>query len=755
MTRLLLGFIGLLLVSCSAERADTVSFKPEKGDEYHYRVYGNTVIDIDSSRGSEGITVSNDMLLGYKVVGVGDVVSFDISIDALKINGGGTRITNLNADREPAFRALMSQGFAVDVRLSDNKVTRFTAKNEKVWQAMLQDRGEQLQQELHKMMQTPGVSMSFPAKVGHSFKLAGYFNVPEMTLTVNEVTEQHVLLQVEATETDTRLFGYIRLHRDNGWIDRMAVLTEMPFDDGYSNGKARSVVLMIPQKQYSGDLSNLDYYSEEPYEYTWPEDFPSDWLERANRKPTEGAIFSQDTGVFSTEFYEEEALRLRYPHQMMPLLAEGALELTELRFLDIEGKPLPIETAPYFSFLASWFNDEYQSITPLNLKGWDMTTEQLARLDSIEAEAVYHYAQLKPVSLPVQATESSVLQYQDISARLEPLSGEKNTFFLTLTSGQTRWFSFYMGLPAGTMVQMLPEHHSDQVAMSVKEARLLSLGKHSGPVSHFKLIFKEIPTDITLYVNEQTGEISSKGKLRFINEQAYATEDYVMPLQDEFLYQEDQFSQLTSEQDVESLSLKDMPLPQPDNHALTLTLSAEQAALCELTVVEAPDVNGHTLRWQQVADNYYYSSDIKPKQQRWQLTSEDGIRQYFYDMKVTSRLQCDGDPQWTALPHNQRGSFWRLDITELDPELDVSMPLSQFIARYRFLNRNHKALALAYLPQQYEGKAVDEQSMQRLQSILIDGRWLKIAGRAVVVEKLQIQGQAISREWTAEFAPLP
>lgn len=753
MVRLLLGFIGLLLMSCSAEQNDMVRFKPKKGDEHHYRVYSQTMIDLGSAYGSQTVEISNDMLLGYKVANVGDVVSFDISIDAFKFNTNGSRLTNLNAEREPALQAIMSQGFAVDVRLKDNKITRLTANNEKVWQAMLQDKGEQTQQWLYKMMQTPGVPIHFPAKVGHSFKLAGYLGVADIILTVTEVTAEQVLLSIEATEAEIRLLGYIRLNRHNGWIDRMALLSEMPFDNGHVTGTDRSVVVMIPQSQHSGNLNNLGYYNDEPYEYIWPEDFPADWLERANRKPNGQAIFPQETGIFSSDSYDDEALRLTYPHQMLPLLAEGRLELTDLRFLDRERKPLPINTAPYFSYLASWFGDEYQSVTSLSLTGWELSTQQFATLDTVEAEAAYHYARLQPVTLSVAAKEHSELEYQDIRARLEPVSDKPNTFLLTLTSAKDRWFSFYMGLPAETMVQMVPEHHSDNLLMSAKEAALLSLGKHTSPVSYFRLTFKQLPPDITLYINELTGEISAKGKLWFVSEDAYAKEDNAMPLRDQLLYQEDQDSLFSMDNSPsETVSLKDMPLPQPDNHALALTLSAEQAALCELNILQAPDVNGHKLHWQQVADSYY-DSEITPKKQRWQLTSEDGIRQYFYDMKVTSRLQCEGDPKWTALQHNQNGSFWRLDMTKLDPELDLSMPLQHFIAQYRFLNRNNKALALVYPSPQYE--IIDEHASLTLKSILIDGRWLKISGRAVAVEKLDIQGQAVSREWTAEFPPLP
>lgn len=754
MKRLLPCSLLFLLISCSSDQSKTVEFKPVKGDEHHYRVYSHTTVKTDY----RNMSLSTDMMVGYKVREVGKLAEFDISVDAFRLNADGTSISNFNAaEKEPELHALMSQGFEADIRLKDNSIARFTAKNQQLWQAMMQDKGAQLQEELNKMLQAPSAPGSFPAVKGHTFKLAGYLGAPEVTLVVSDVTDKNVRLTLSADKDGTRIYGKLALNRKNGWLERLAVVSEQPFDNGYVEGTARSVMLMLPQEQYVGNLSNPAVGDESPYEYQWPDELADDWLQQANRQLTEKDIFPQQAGIFQNESYDGETLNLTYPHRMAPILAEGELELTNLVLRDQQNEPLAVNLAPYKSHLVSWSEDEYQSLTSLFLTGWNVSVEQLYELQTIEADAVYHHARLVPVTLAVSASEPVQLNYEDVTATLTPVSGEKNTFLLSLTDAETRWFSFYMQLGGKVMLQRVSgEAGTDW--LSPAESALLSLATTSGYVRTWQVVFDEVPQEITLYVNERTGE-TTKRRLSFMNPPAYEADPQTMPLRDSYLYQDDEFSFYSTDAAPSPVvvALADLE-PELADNSLNLTLSSEQAAVCELAVVQAPEVNGHKLKWLPVADNTYrYISFneglILSRQQRWQLASEDGIRQYFYDIEVKSRLACKGEPVWQTLTYGNDDSFWLVNLTELDPELDLSLPVAEFIRQYRFLNRNGKALALSIPPVLFDSDIKIQH--QPLHALLTDGKWLKIGGRAVAVEKIVVNDKPLTREWNSRFAPLP
>lgn len=755
MKRLLPSSLLFLLISCSSEQSQTVVFKPVKGDEHHYRVYSHTTVMTDY----RNMSLSTDMMVGYKARKVGELAEFDISVDAFRLNADGRTISNFTAaDDEPALHALMSQGFEADIRLKDNSITRFTAKNQQLWQAMIQDKGAQLQDELNKMLQAPSAPGSFPAVLGHTFKLAGYLGAPEVTLVVSDVTDKAVLLTLSADKEGTRIYGKLSLNRSNGWLERLAVVSEQPFDNGYVEGTARSVMLMLPQDLYVGNLSNPAVADESPYEYQWPDELADDWLQQANRQLAEKDIFPQQAGIFQNESYNGETLNLTYPHRMAPILAEGELELTNLVLLDQQNKPLPANLAPYKSHLVSWSEDEYQSLTSLFLTGWNVSAEQLHELQTIEADAVYHHARLVPVTLVVPTSEPVQQNYEDVTATLTPVSGEKNTFLLSLTSTEDRWFSFHMQLGSKKVMLQRLTGKADADWLNAAEASLLSLAVTSGHVRTWKVVFDEVPKDITLYVNEFTGE-TTKRHLSFMNPLAYEADPQAMPLRDSYLYQDDEFNFYSTDPAPSPVvvALADLE-PELAEHRLGITLSSEQAAVCELTVVKAPQVSGHKLKWLPVADNTYrYISFneglILSRQQHLRLASEDGIRQYFYDIEVKSRLVCKGEPVWQTLTYGDGDSFWLVNLAALDPELDLSLPVSEFIRQYRFLNRNGKALALSIPPVLFDAEIKVQH--QPLHALLTDGKWLKIGGRAVTAEKIVVNDKPLTREWNSRFAPLP
>lgn len=121
-------------------------------------------------------------------------------------------------------------------------------------------------------------------------------------------------------------------------------------------------------------------------------------------------------------------------------------------------------------------------------------------------------------------------------------------------------------------------------------------------------------------------------------------------------------------------------------YGVSLLLTSEQAAVCTLSVVDAPKVNEHTLQWTNTntntsTNNTGFGGGLD-KFVLYQLTSADGIRRNFYDINVSSTLACTGTPKWQALAYQPEQS-WLIDITQL-PNVDIRQTVADFMRRYRF-----------------------------------------------------------------------
>jgi hypothetical protein len=183
-------------------------------------------------------------------------------------------------------------------------------------------------------------------------------------------------------------------------------------------------------------------------------------------------------------------------------------------------------------------------------------------------------------------------------------------------------------------------------------------------------------------------------------------------------------------------------------YGVSMLLTSEQAAVCTLSVVDAPKVNGHTLQWTNTSasNNTGFRAGLD-KFVLYQLSSADGIRRNFYDIKVSSTLACTGTPQWQALAYHPEQS-WLIDVSQL-PDLDTTQTVAEFMRRYRFLNAQNLPLAPAM-----QGDSSD--FYQRpLQQVLREQRWFVLAGRAAQIEQLSISGEPVNKQWVNTFPALP
>ena len=184
-----------------------------------------------------------------------------------------------------------------------------------------------------------------------------------------------------------------------------------------------------------------------------------------------------------------------------------------------------------------------------------------------------------------------------------------------------------------------------------------------------------------------------------------------------------------------------------NTYGLSLQLTAEQAAVCTLSISDAPKVNGHTLQWTLLKTSSNVSG-APDKHARYVLSTADGIRRNFYDIKLNSNLSCSGTPQWHIVDYQPQQN-WLIDITRL-PDVDTEQSVAEFMQRYRFLNAQGLALAPLVLPNQ-----IDDFYQQPLQQVLHKQRWFVLWGRSQTIEQLSVSGEPVNKQWHSQFPALP
>ncbi|WP_129591288.1 hypothetical protein [Salinicola tamaricis] len=201
-----------------------------------------------------------------------------------------------------------------------------------------------------------------------------------------------------------------------------------------------------------------------------------------------------------------------------------------------------------------------------------------------------------------------------------------------------------------------------------------------------------------------------------------------------------------------TLMLGDVMPTGAERNRLRLRLPAGAGGACELTV-EAPDQNGHALVWKPRLGEHWIAGQLVETPagtQDWELSTDDGRRQYFYGIDVATHLHCDGAPRWHSAEHDS-DTPWVVDIGHvLGHRPDPAMPADRFFERMRFLSSR----GLPLRPMRHdrrinpsEADAIREMRESRLDHYMTpDGR-IRFWGRVHRIRWVELSGTPIDRRW--------
>lgn len=736
-----------LLSACSFGDAD-VEFNPQKGEERAYQLYSNTKITVDNGGRTETVNAASDQLLRYKVIETGKNSQFEVYVDYLKMRDsqGSSVSSGERAELNPEMHAIFSQGFEFTLNIDDGSVKEFSALNKPLWQAQLAERGIELELELKKLFSSSAFINTIPAKVGAIVALPAYQGHANAKLTVLQVTDSHVLTQVESVGDQTKIYGQLLLERERGWLEQMALVAEAPFERYGYKGTMRSNVLMVPQQRRLGDLTQrvgLDY-DFPALEYQKP---PEVVLDDVNKPLTQDDVFHFDTGYFEQQ---DDLLNISYQHDFSGYKPEGEFRLTDITAHSADGSVLPIKLNKVGSYSYAEKDGFYRSVEQNLLIGWNAPAELLAQVVEFRAKAHYQGAKLVKLELKPDPTKTVTLQYKDLQLELSPIPDKPLSYLLKSQDATNKfWLSGRFDGAEGAMVKYQLALANGPDWLTPAEQNMLALVSSVNYESTTLFNFPAEPPMLTIYVNTAADSSELTKNVRFIPMNDYMQNTNYPPVYETTLYRDDMYAAYGNQ--PQAITPVDIALLEPQivaKYGVSLLLTSEQAAVCTLSVVDAPKVNGHTLQWTNISSNTNTGFGAGLDESvLYQLSSADGIRRNFYDINVSSTLACSGTPQWQALAYQPKQG-WLIDITQL-PNIDTTQTVADFLRRYRFLNAQNVALAPAI-----QGDGSD--FYQRpLQQVLREERWFVLAGRAAAIEYLTISGDPVNKQWITTFPALP
>lgn len=755
--------VALVFSGCVTAR-EIVTFEPDVGDHRSYQIYSTS--QLKSDRGYRLLTQKSLSLLNYDITQADEVIRLDLTSDYFSISDDSSEVISSISKKSdnPKWHQLMSDGFTLAVNADNGKVVEFKAKNEKSWQALLKQGGALLVEQMRDMLPTPAVLVSLPTKVGAEVKLPE-FKGQNAVLTVRKVTETTLLATIEgeqktaqqkddaSTEVDNhdqqqmnrRFYGNMLIERETGWLISMGLVVDIKM----SSATVRSIISMLPAERQVADLfvENRDYGSPLSFSANTHANASIDFT-AVNRPLTKAQVLGNSVGYFSGE---DGSVELNYAHNISAITAEGQLRLNDLQAFDENGKALDLKFWNFAGANSVFDRGEYRNRSEHLPLGWNEPILQLKKMREIRAQAEYVPAKVQIVTLPLSTGAPQSFNQDGASITLSPVAGEAGNYKLqTVSVDSARVKPFFDSASYGTFTfvgsSAVSKYAPDWLTAAESSILSLSLGEES--FVEMLLHFDHPPKTLTFYINRLDESKALTAPLSFVTPSAYGASSALPPRSEETLFYDDQFSSVAKDSSA-LIDINQFKPQQQNEQSLAFSLPAEWAQTCKLSVSNAPEINHHPLIW--------YSEPVKnslrylPEKFDYVLATDDGIRRYFYGMDVTTQMRCSDTPVWEKLAYEFSDKPWLVDIAKIDGKIDRTQTAKQFLGGYRLLNQQKKPLTLAE-PQSGAAIKLDDRPLKEL---LIDNRWLRIAGCPVTIEKRVFSGAASQQSWVTRFKPLP
>ncbi|MGF1688658.1 hypothetical protein L4C36_18565 [Photobacterium japonica] len=726
------GLLGaaLFLTGCD----QSITFSPEAEDEKRYWVYSAS-----QNAAQDEIEYRLNSLLHYKMASVDDTVNLHITPEYLDLNKGD-KYDSLNSARSRARSIQVFQsGFNLEVDKKSGTLLSLTGRDSEKWPDYIKRYGEDhpLLNTLRHHVSIPGLQASLSTEVGDIITLSQFFGIPA-TLTVTQVTSETVSATVEGNMNNRQLYAQLTVERENGWIDSLYAV-DMKDD------QSTHFIAIQPEE-------NLQHIADPHPVSIQPDSF---WRAIAHTQDTpltphvitKEALFPYTSGIISGGRYPYFSASI--VHDLAQTNHSGNITLTDFKAQNKAGKDADL------SFVAPtnghYFDIHKNSVNGVLLTGWNHR-DTLKQTRSATATAHYYPDIITPYKVQWRKGEAQTFTLGDITLNVTPYPQRTGEYQITYNRGASNiLLTTFDGLKGDIEIKTLaagPEWLTDAARFW-----LAHVGDQTQAMTTANLKLTEESDTVTFYLKGRESHPLYSETVMFIPKRHYAATATLPPIDGKGPYnrralsdEEKQEAEAIRQRLAERYAITPFSDITADMHhpnAGTLYLPMGWGSICQADVVNDVEINGNGLIWQGRTRGPFPA-------EAFQLMTEDGVKKYFYDLTVETRLQCKGSPQWQAMPDVIDRTYpWLVDLSLL-PKITADQPIHALFEQYRFNGDENDRLWLL------DRKGEDVHRFDRLlSSILHDGKYLKFSGSIVDVSQLQATGESQEKTWITTFPPLP
>ncbi|MBO2685606.1 hypothetical protein [Shewanella algae] len=714
-----LSLFGLLWLLSACSPNSHVEFDPKKGDQVDYWVQAKATIDIGGSQ----FTQDSNSLMRYEVIETSPALKLELVPKYMAMSGGGRPFSSFGAtDDNPELQKMFSKGFEVTLDKESGKLLGFKAKDDETWQKILARSGPELIKLLAPGMDAPGVLQEIPAKEGSKLTLEG-FNGQQAELLVTKVTPETVDTELTAESDESLLYGHMRLARDSGWLQKMVLVLETKVELRGRQGSNHMLLVMERKDLLDqvGDLSNRI-----------APDSLDNWIPivTAPPKPVDGqeisaeALFQYGKGAYSVESKHLQLELLLAEHEKEVL---GEITYRDFKALDAEDKPIEMEFAVLGQFGPYQQNDKLVTSTAIAPLGWNQRN-QFEKISSFSAMADFMPLELVSISGQWQSGQEQQLAFDGGIVTITPIAQQPDEYQLHFSGTDGYLLPFFDGLE-GEYRYQTPEIGPKW--LNSLDRSILFSGENG-----FRVKLTNQPSEVTFFAVKKQQQSSFSREVSWVSREAFAADYTLPPMDKNYLYNDT--GEDSADFDPMSFSTQaDTP------QGAKLTLPQDWAGVCQLQIEGDFKQGPSSLVWKAKYDKW------KPAQLQYQLSTEDGLRRYFYGLEIPSHLHCDGRPVWQPIDYTPSERAWLVPI-EVFGELDLQQSTRQFLQQYHLYNADGVQLPLLDIHAHYLN--TDHAS---LSEAVMEDKYLRVADRVERISKLEYQGEPLDIRWVNSFPPLP
>ncbi|MFB2777318.1 hypothetical protein [Shewanella xiamenensis] len=671
---------------------------------------------------------------------------FFIQPNLLQISDYGMPIPVSNIDpkaKSNEIAQLVKDGFNVEF---NNGEVRQLTPIAKMDQKDIKELFERWQNLNNLFKQAPTLPVALEPRVGYSTSapMDG-----RLTWTVEQVSEDKLIAVLQGEKGKYKAYGKFEVNRKTGWLESMAF-----FQREERQGSTFTHRTVMAPKDRPYIMSTL-WHADDRFDAERDRDDRQKELYRISEVPQEYRPNNEafiksllpdqqgildNVGPWGTDTPED--LQLRFVHNMSPQYVEADVRYEDLSAFDANGKPIDIHFWQHGKGWARNYNPSIESATDIIATGWDNTANKLKQIDHINAKLTLIPQTNKIVEKSWDELLATPYTFGDASLIIQVLDAEAKLFKVISKQSEDQSINLPFQQFKGMIAEARREgNYPSWLTATEKELLEQLIGAnepHHLTSNALLLKLDETPKTVVLIEKQPQPELTQTKTIRFVQFTEY-NKNLANPPTEFGNASLGSFTNPTLDSAKNEVNtIQGIKLVSDNGHNLSIPMSAALATACKPEIEQGFNEGKNPVTWQFVPNALSGSA--------YMLMTPDHVRQFFYDKQIKGKIRCQGDIHWQPLELAATDRPWLIDLQSWLTQTGYGNEPSSNLNNYFKVEDAQGNLLTIRLP---------ENTQLPINEVLVDGRYLSVAGPAAKVSYMTIAKEPSDIPYEFTFKPLP